>query len=94
MKDRKHYCRIDVLGHALALGVLWGVYLFILALLAGWGVRFMWVSAELVNILSSVYPGYTIGLTGAFMGLIQGFICGSVGGLLIAWLHNIFCRAN
>ncbi|MDP4006975.1 MAG: hypothetical protein Q8P55_00045 [bacterium] len=94
MNNEKHYCRISVLGLTLALGLFWGVYLFVLALLAGWGIRFMWISKELVQILNSVYPGYTVGLTGAFIGLVEGFICGGIGGAIIAWLHNKFCGLN
>lgn len=92
MNNEKHYCRISVLGLTLALGIFWGVYLFVLALLAGWGVRFMWVSKELVQILNAVYPGYAVGFTGALIGLVEGFICGGIGGAIIAWLHNKFCR--
>lgn len=92
MVNEKHYCHISVWGLALALGIFWGAYLFILALLAGWGLQFMWVSKELVQILSTIYPGYAVGLTGAFVGLVEGFICGGIGGAIIAWLHNKFCK--
>lgn len=91
MDNEKHHCRISVWGLALALGVFWGIYLFILALLAGWGIRFIWISKELVELLNTIYPGYVIGFTGAIIGLVEGFICGSIGGALIAWLHNKFC---
>ena len=94
MHNDTHYCRISITGLALALGVLWGVYLFVLALLAGWGVRFIWVSEELVRLFSAVYPGYAVGFAGAVIGLVQGFICGAVGGALLAWLHNVFCRVG
>lgn len=92
MDNEKQSCYLDVKGLALAAGILWGGYLFLLALLAGWGVRFMWVSKELVELLNTVYPGYVIGLGGAILGLFYGLICGAICGSLIAWLHNKFCK--
>lgn len=92
MNNKNHYCQISVKGLALAGAVFWGGYLFLLALLAGLGVRFMWVSPELVELLRAVYPGYVVGLVGAIIGLTYGLICGAVCGGLTAWLHNKFCR--
>jgi len=92
VSDEKHHCQISIKGLALAGGVFWGGYLFLLALLAGFGLRFMWVSPELVEIVSTVYPGYVIGLGGAVLGLAYGLTCGAVCGGSIAWLHNKFCR--
>lgn len=94
MNNEKHYCRISVWGLALSLGIFWGAYLFILALLAGWGIRFMWISKELVEFFNTVYPGYTVGFIGALVGLVEGFICGSIGGAIIAWFHNKFCKLD
>lgn len=68
MNDERHYCQISVKGLALAGAILLGSYLFLLAFLAGWGRRFMWVSPELVEIISAVYPGYVVGLSGAVIG--------------------------
>lgn len=93
MNNERHFCHISVKGLALAGAVLWSGYLFLLAFLAGWGVRFVWVSQELVELLSAVYPGYVVGFGGAFLGLFYGLTCGAVCGGLIAWLHNRFCGA-
>lgn len=92
MNNEKHSCRLSVKGLALAGGILWSIYLFLLALLAGWGVKFMWVSKELVELLAAVYPGYVVGFVGALLGLVYGLICGAICGGLIAWLHNKFCK--
>lgn len=91
MVEEKHHCHIGVKGLALAGAVLWGTYLFLLALLAGWGIRFMWVSKELVELLSAIYPGYVVGWGGAILGLIYGVVCGGICGGLVAWFHNKFC---
>lgn len=92
MVDEKHSCHISVKGLALTGGILWGGYLFLLALLAGWGIRFMWVSQELVELVSTVYPGYVVGFGGAVLGLFYGWVCGAICGGLVAWLHNKFCK--
>lgn len=92
MDNEKHCCQISVKGLAAAGAVFWGGYLFLLALLAGWGLRFMWVSKELVELLETIYPGYVIGVGGAILGLFYGLVCGAVCGGLIAWLHNRLCR--
>lgn len=92
MNNEKHYCQLSVKGLALAGAIFWGGYLFLLALLAGWGVRFMWISKELVELISTVYPGYVIGFGGAILGLFYGLVCGAICGGLVAWLHNKFCR--
>ncbi len=94
MNNEKHYCHISVKGLALAGAILWGAYLFLLALLAGLGMRFMWVSKELVELLSVVYPGYVVGFGGAIAGLLYGLVCGAICGGLTAWFHNKFCGSN
>lgn len=94
MDDKKHCCQLSVKGFALAGGILWGGYLFLLALLAGWGVTFMWVSKELVKLVSTIYPGYVVGFGGAILGLFYGVVCGAICGGLTAWFHNKFCNIN
>lgn len=92
MNNEKHHCHISIKALAITGAILWGIYLFLLALLAGWGIRFMWVSKELVELLGTIYPGYVIGFGGAILGLVYGLVCGAICGGLVAWLHNKFCR--
>ena len=92
MANEKHSCHLSVKGLALTGAIFLGVYLFLLALLAGWGIKFMWISKELVELLSTLYPGYVVGFTGAILGLVYGVVCGAICGGLIAWLHNKFCK--
>ncbi len=75
---------------AIAVGVLWGAYVFLLGLVstAFPNVKFFWVSKEFLGILATLYPGYSATITGSFIGLFWGLICGAVGGAIIAWLHN------
>lgn len=91
MNQEKHYCQISVRSLALTGAILWGGYLFLLALLAGFDLRFMWVSPELVEMVSAIYPGYVVGLVGAVIGLVYGLVCGAICGGLTAWLHNKLC---
>lgn len=70
-------------------GILWGVSLFLWTLAAasslGWG-------KELLNLLVGVYPYYTISVSGAFIGLVVGFIDCAIGCALFAWLYNFFSK--
>ncbi len=75
---------------AISVGVLWGVYVFFLGLILTVfpNAKFFWVSKEFLEILATLYPGYSATLLGSFIGLFWAFICGAVGGAIIAWLHN------
>ena len=76
---------------AMSLAVLWGAYVFLLGLVltAFPNVKFFWISRELLEILATLYPGYAATVAGSFIGLFWGALCGAVGGLIIAWLHNL-----
>ncbi len=83
---------LSVKGLGLSMGILWGAYLFLVGLLAGFGVNISWFNAEMVNALAVVYRGYAATVAGAFIGLVYGFVCAGVSGALIAWLYNKFAR--
>jgi hypothetical protein len=75
---------LNAKNFGLAGGILWGLSLFLMTLLAhltGYGTPFL-------RLLESVYPGYSLSLGGALLGLIYGFIDGFVGLFLLAWLYN------
>lgn len=77
--------QLDKKALALAGGVLWGVSVLLmtmLALLVGGG--------DHLILLKKVYLGYSISPAGAVVGLIWGFIDGFIGGWLLAWLYNKF----
>ena len=75
---------------AISIGVLWGAYVFLLGLVLTLfpNAKFFWVSSEFLGILVTLYPGYSATFTGSFIGLFWAVICGFIGGLIIAWLHN------
>lgn len=77
---------------ALSFGTFWGVYLFLAALLGSLNVKTLWFSPEAFNMLTSIYPGLKATVGGAFIGLIWGFLCGSVCGAIISGLNNLFVK--
>jgi len=66
-----------------AIGVLWAFYVLICGITAmfGWGVA-------LVDVLSSLYIGYSPSIPGAIIGAVWGFIDGYIAGVVIAWIYN------
>ena len=50
--------------------------------------------AEFLNVASSIYPGFHASRTlpDVLIGAAYGFVDGAVGGLLVAWLYNLFAR--
>lgn len=75
---------------AIAVGGLWGAYVFSLGLIltASPNVKFFWVSKEFLEILTTLYPGYSATVLGSFIGLFWALVCGALGGAIIAWVHN------
>lgn len=75
--------RIDGLRLAVAGGLVWGLALFFLTLIAagtGYG-------ADFLNIFS-FYPGYEISFWGSPVGFIWGFVDGFIMLGLLAWFYN------
>jgi hypothetical protein len=68
----------------LAAGILWGLCMLVITLIsAGTG-----YAPEFLNIIASIYPGYSISLLGSAVGLIYGFIDGFIVLYIFAWLYN------
>ncbi len=70
----------------LAFGVLTAVWFFALGIAAtffGWG-------NELIDLVGTLYVGYTATVIGAVIGAVWGFVEGFVCGFLAAWLYNKF----
>ena len=90
MKSEKECGYLSPKALALALGSLWGGYVFLLGIILTVfpEAKFFWVSKEFLGMLATLYPGYSATVLGSFMGLFWGLICGGIGGALTAWLHN------
>lgn len=68
----------------LAGGIIWSFSMFICTILA----LYTGYSSEFLNLIATVYLGFSISWTGAFIGLIYGFIDAFVGFYLLAYLYN------
>ena len=79
-------CKLSPVGLGLSLGVLWGLSVFIMGLLAysySYGRPF-------VEAMATLYMGYAPSVKGSIVGGVIGFIDAFITGFLIAWLYNKF----
>lgn len=80
-------CKLSPVALGLAFGVLWGVSILVIGLLA----YFYTYGHGFVIAVGSLYPGYTPSIKGSILGGIIGFIDAFIMGFIIAWLYNLFC---
>ena len=81
--NRGYLMELNKKSMALALGIVCGAWLFLLTL----GVMVLGKTEGLACI-QSVYPGYSVSILGAFVGMAYAFADGLIGGYLFAWLYN------
>lgn len=50
--------------------------------------------AEFLKVVGSIYPGYHpgTGISGLIVGPLYGLVDGGIGGLVLAWLYNLFVK--
>jgi hypothetical protein len=73
----------------IALGLVWGVALFIttwLSIYTGYGKSFL----EAIPL--SLYPGYCISPLGSLLGLVYGFLDGLISGTITGWIYNMVVK--
>jgi len=80
---------IKPVSFGLALGILWGVVLMFCIILTKFT---SYPEPDFYTPLQSIYFGIEISWFGALFGAICGFIDGFCGGLVFAWLYNLFAR--
>ena len=89
MKEKCECKGLHIPSFGLALGILWAIILFIMAVFAGiaggYGIGF-------VDGVGSIYIGYHPTFIGALIGAAWGFLDGFIGGMLFAWFYNAFAR--
>lgn len=76
--------KLHTLAFGLACGILWGIGVLLMGLLAamtGYGIAF-------VDFLGDFYRGYDPTPMGSFIGLLWGFADGALGGVIFSWLYN------
>lgn len=75
---------LNPLRLGLAAGIVWGVSMFLMTLIAiPTGYAYEWL-----GLMANIYPGYTISYMGSLVGLIYGFFDGFVGLFVLGWLYN------
>lgn len=81
--------RINPVGLAVAIGVLWAGCILFIGL-----AEFVWPAygRAFLDLAASIYPGYDAGRSfgQVVLGTVYGFVDGAVGGLIIAWINNLF----
>ena len=82
------FARMDKLGLATALGSVSGLLVFLATIFL------IFSSGEsagpTLHLLSQYFYGYTVTVTGAFIGLVHSFLWGFLFGWLFAYLRNLF----
>ena len=79
--------KLDTRAFALAVGLIWSSAILIVGLAnlvaPSYGRAFLLLAA-------SIYPGYSAGtsLAQVIIGTAYGFVDGTIGGLVFAWLYN------
>ncbi len=82
------FAKLDRKAMGLSAGITAGLALFVatlfLVLKGGASV------GTHLSLLSQYFPGYDVTLSGSFLGLAYGLLCGFIGGWLFAFLRNMF----
>lgn len=71
-------------------GIIWGLCMFfttIVSIYTGYANPFL-------EMMASIYPGYTISWWGSLAGLIYGFFDAFIGLALLGWVYNLMTVKN
>jgi len=66
------------------MGIIWGVALLVCTITSVYTGH----AKEFLEIVSPIYPGYSISLKGGVIGFIYGFVDGLVFGGILAAIYN------
>jgi len=78
--------RLNLKALALSCGILWALCLFLVTLISlGTG-----YADALLEVVASVYPGYSVSALGLILGLIYGFVDGAIAALIFGSVYNLF----
>jgi len=81
--------KLSLKGLTIAFGATWGLC----TLFAGWFSMFGWCG-KFVDVMSSIYIGYSQSFFGSIIGALWGFLDGAIGGLIIALIYNAVTKKN
>lgn len=80
--------KLNVKAFSMTAALLWGVGI----LLATWWVILLDGPSEEAVFIGRIYRGYSLTVTGSFIGLVWGLVDGAIGGALFAWLYNLLAE--
>lgn len=89
-KLTKNATRIAPIAFGLSIGMIWGLWIFIIGLLAHEHLY----GATFVETMKIIYVGYSETIRGSLLGGLLGFIDGFVAGFIIAWFYNLFANCG
>jgi hypothetical protein len=90
MEEVQERRRLGVISFGVALGFTLALFTFVIgvgATLFGWGIL-------VVQVLSTVYIGYSPSIMGWISGAVWGFVNGFVFGAILAWIYNRILRGR
>ena len=76
--------KLHAVKFGLAIGIIWAAVCFIMSFTAMW---WGWCDS-MVELMASIYIGYSATVLGAFIGLGWALADGFIGGFFVAWLYN------
>jgi len=81
--------KLDIKAFTFTAGILWGLAMFLVGI-----AHFIWsgYGSAFLEVMASLYPGYdaTPTIDSVILGTLYGFLDGAIGGLVFAWLYNVF----
>jgi hypothetical protein len=78
--------KLSVKGFALAGGIMWAAWLFILTWMSLWG----YGGVDALSVVKSYYIGYSVSPIGSVIGAVYGFFDMGIGCAIFALLYNKF----
>lgn len=78
--------KLNVKAFAITAGLLWGLGLFFIT----WWIILFDKELGHIPFISDIFRGYDVSITGSFIGLAWGLVCGAIIGALFALIYNYF----
>jgi len=72
----------------IALGLFWGLAI----LLGTWWMLIVGAQGQIFSKISVFYYGYSVSFIGGLVGFVWSFVFGFIGGVIFAWLYNLFVK--
>lgn len=80
--------KLHPMAAALTMGLFSAVVLFLWTLVSA----YTGYGAEILELVETVYPWYTVSYLGALWGLVLAFLDGFIGVYVIIWIYNFFVK--